>query len=184
MNTLLLYATREGQTARVAERLAGHLQALGQEVTLRNAAQGDGREVRRPEAFDLLVFGASMHAGGLEKELRAYLREHAKAIAGVPRALFVVLLSAATRDPEARREALEDARRKIDAQLSVPFDDVEFIAGALKYSRYPRPLRWLMHRIAAQAGTETSTDRDYEFTDWAQVRDYARRLAARGTPAS
>jgi len=179
MKVLLLYATREGQTALVAERLAGHLRALGQEVQLNDAAGGNDVA---PEAFDLLLFGASMHAGGLEKELRGYPAEHAGVIGGRPRALFVVLLSAATADPEARRVALADARRKIDAQLAVSFDDVEFIAGALTYSRYPRPLRWLMHRIAAQAGTETRTDRDYEFTDWEQVRDYARRLVAKPLP--
>jgi menaquinone-dependent protoporphyrinogen oxidase len=51
------------------------------------------------------------------------------------------------------------------------------IAGALKYSRYPLPLRWLMKRIAAKAGGDTDTSRDYEYTDWAQVEAYARRLA-------
>ena len=169
MKFLLLYATREGQTEKVAERLAAHLTELGHEVALRNAAGPKGDSAPGPEPFDRLVFGASMHAGGLEKELRSYLTEHAEQIRERPRALFVVLLSAATEAADARATALADARRKVDAQLAVPFDDVEFIAGALRYSRYPRPLRWLMRRIAAQAGTITTTDRDYEFTDFSRV---------------
>jgi menaquinone-dependent protoporphyrinogen oxidase len=50
------------------------------------------------------------------------------------------------------------------------------IAGALRYSRYPLPLRWFMRRIAKQAGGDTDTSRDYEYTDWGRVDDYARRL--------
>jgi menaquinone-dependent protoporphyrinogen oxidase len=61
-------------------------------------------------------------------------------------------------------------------QLEVTFDDVEMIAGALRYSKYPLPLRWLMRRIAKQAGGDTDTSRDYEYTDWEQVDGYARRL--------
>ena len=62
-------------------------------------------------------------------------------------------------------------------QLSVVFDDVEMIAGALVYSKYSRLLKWLMKRIAASAGNSTDTSRDYEYTDWQQVERYAARLS-------
>ena len=51
------------------------------------------------------------------------------------------------------------------------------IAGALAYSRYPLPVKWLMKRIAKQAGQSTDTSQDYEYTDWKQVALYAKRLA-------
>ena len=117
-----------------------------------------------------------MHAGGLEKELVGYVNSHADRIGSMPRFLFVVLLSAATKDPELREQSLADARRKIDEQLRVDFDDVELIAGALMYSRYPLPLKWLMQRIAKKAGEGTDTNRDYEYTDWRQVERYAMRI--------
>jgi menaquinone-dependent protoporphyrinogen oxidase len=34
-----------------------------------------------------------------------------------------------------------------------------------------------MRRIASEAGEETETSRDYEYTDWEQVERYAARLA-------
>jgi menaquinone-dependent protoporphyrinogen oxidase len=173
---LLLYATREGQTEKIAERLAAHLRNAGATVVLVNATDEHATaDLDLPE-FDRLVFGASMHAGGLEAEIVRFIDAHSAEIGRLPRSLFVVLLSAANRDPAQRAEALEDARSKIARQLAVGFEDVELIAGALTYSRYSWPLKWLMQRISRQAGGDTDTSRDYEYTDWDQVAAYAERL--------
>lgn len=173
---LVLYATREGQTAKVAERIAGHLTAAGAEVSLVDAANTLTADALELERFDRLVFGASMHAGGLEKELVDFVNGCEEAIRRQARSLFVVLLSAAAKDPALREEWLGDARNKIESQLRVPFEHVEMIAGALRYSKYPLPLRWMMRRIARKAGGDTDTGRDYEYTDWEQVQRYAQAL--------
>ncbi len=60
--------------------------------------------------------------------------------------------------------------------MEVSFDRVEMIAGALMYSKYPGPLKWVMRRIARQAGEDTDMSHDCEYTNWQQVADYARRL--------
>ncbi len=178
-NVLIIFATREGQTEKVARRLSEHFEQAGADITLVNAAADLASLKQNLASFDLLVFGASMHAGGLEKEIVQFINQHADEIAERPRSFFLVLLSAAATDPQQKAEWLADARSKIDAKLNVPFDDCEMIAGALAYSRYSRPIRWIMQRLARQAGAETDTSRDYEFTDWRQVEAYARRLLAR-----
>lgn len=170
---LIVYATREGQTAKIAERIAAHVESAGASVTVIDAASHVDAD---PGEFDFLVFGASMHAGGLERELVDYVRHHARTISGKRRSFFLVLLSAATRDRDMREASLADARRKADSQLAVSFDDFEMIAGALAYSKYPLPLKWLMRRISRKSGGDTDTSRDYEYTDWAQVERYAERL--------
>jgi menaquinone-dependent protoporphyrinogen oxidase len=118
-----------------------------------------------------------MRVAAWRRGLVQFVNARAADIRTKRRSFFLVLLSAATRDPELRSRSLADARAKMNAQLQVPFEDTEMIAGALKYSRYPLPLRWLMKRIAAKAGGDTDTSRDYEYTDWAQVEAYSRRLA-------
>lgn len=173
---LIAFATREGQTEKVANRLSEHFGRAGADVKLINAATDIETLAGNLSAFDLLVFGASMHAGGLEKEIVRFINRHADEIAERPRSFFLVLLSAAATDPQQKAEWLGDAQSKIDAALKVPFDDCEMIAGALTYSRYSRPIRWLMQRISKQAGTETDPSRDYEYTDWEQVEAYAGRL--------
>ena len=177
--TLLVYATREGQTEKVVARIAQHLRSAGREVQIVNADDRLAIEKLDLRAFDQLVFGASMHAGGLEKELVEFVNSQSQLIRDRPRSLFVVLLSAATRNPEIRARSLADARQKIEDQLRVDFDETEFIAGALMYSKYSWPLKWLMKRIAKEAGEDTDTARDYEYTDWQQVEQYAMRLLER-----
>jgi menaquinone-dependent protoporphyrinogen oxidase len=176
---LILFATREGQTAKIAKRIATDLEAAGAQVSLLDAAGREATSGIDLSAFDLLVFGASMHAGGLERELVSFINAHSRAIAALPRSLFLVLLSAATEDPELRSQWLGDALTKLNSQLEVEFSDIETIAGALRYSRYNWPMKWLMQRIARQAGADTDIHKDYEYTDWQQVADYARRLAGR-----
>ena len=171
---LILYATREGQTAKVASTLNKHLATLGVQSTAHNLEKTfDGRHLER---FDLLIFGGSMHAGGIESELVQFVNQNSTTISQRPRAFFLVLLSAATADDKLRERSLTDAEQKLTGQFEVNFEDIEFIAGALTYSKYAMPLRWLMQRIARQHGADTDLKRDYEYTDWQQVKAYAQRL--------
>lgn len=176
-SVLILYATREGQTKKIAARIAAVLTERGARVELADAADSEALSAIDPGAFDLVVIGASMHAGGLEGELVAYVNEHKEEIEQKPRSLFLVLLSAATRDPELRARWLADARERMRRQLQVTFEQPEMIAGALAYSKYGFLLKGVMKRIAAKAGEATDTSRDYEYTDWKQVEEYAARLA-------
>ena len=176
---LILFATREGQTAKVANRLFECLFEAGATVQLVDAndsAQTVGIDLTE---FDLVVCGASMHAGGLESEIVKFINRNANQIAAKPRSFFLVLLSAATKDPALRRKWLADATKKMQDQLAVRFDDCEMVAGALTYSKYTLPIRWVMKHIARQAGEATDTSQDYEYTDWDQVDRYAQRLIGR-----
>ena len=174
MKCLIIYATREGQARKVALKLAGHLTDRGVEVVTQDARKTFSLDLAD---FDHLVFGASMH-GGLEKEMRKFIENHATEIASRPRTFFLVLLSAATKDRTLREEWLHDAERKFREQVRVPFDNIEMVAGALRYSKYPLPLKWIMRRIAEKAGEGTDISRDYEYTDWNQVEALAEKILA------
>ena len=47
------------------------------------------------------------------------------------------------------------------------------VAGALLYSRYNPFKRWMMKRIVQKGGGDTDTSRDYEYTDWDDLRAFA-----------
>lgn len=181
-SALILFATKEGQTAKIAARIEKHLRGRGLATTLVNAFDLESTRQLDLSRYDLLVCGASMHVGGLEREILAFIKDNQDQIAEMKRSFFLVSLSAATKDPDLRGESLHEARNKTQAQLAVAFDDIEMVAGALPYSKYPWPLKWLMKRIAAQAGEVTDTSRDYEYTDWDQVEQYAERLCERLVP--
>ena len=175
MKLLIVYATREGQTRKIAFRLADHLRGSGAEVEVHDARRPFSLALRD---FDHLIFGASMHAGGLEKEIRDFIARHQAEISARPRSFFLVLLSAATKDKTLRDEWLRDAESKFKEQIPVVFDHFEMVAGALRYSQYPLPLKWIMQRIARQAGEGTDISQDYEYTDWDQVKNFAKTIAS------
>ena len=55
---------------------------------------------------------------------------------------------------------------------------------ALLYRQYNFFMRWVMKRIAAKAGGDTDTSRDYEYTDWNDVRAFAGQFGRMVTVAS
>jgi menaquinone-dependent protoporphyrinogen oxidase len=61
------------------------------------------------------------------------------------------------------------------------------VAGAVPFTRYGWFKKWVMRRISAKAGGGTDTSRDYEYTDWNDVRAFVNGFAAahelRATPA-
>ena len=56
-------------------------------------------------------------------------------------------------------------------------------AGALAYTKYNWFTRWVMKRIAQKAGGDTDTSRDHEYTNWPDVRNFAREVASEAAEA-
>ena len=101
---LIFYATSEGYTGRVAERIAKRLQDQGHRVESQRAdASGMRLDLERYEG---VIVGASVHYGRHPGHLRALLRKHRPELAARPGAFFSVSLSAATTPHRARRYGL------------------------------------------------------------------------------
>lgn len=170
--TLILYATTEGHTARIAQRIELALRDQGHTVETRPANALSDLD---PSAYDGVIVGASIHYGRHPRYLRALVRRHRNALATRPGAFFSVSLSAG--GPGAKPAA---AQRYLDAFLRQsgwqPQQTASF-AGALQYSRYGVWKRLLMRMIVGFAGGDTDTTRDYEYTDWNAVERFAGRYA-------
>ena len=154
-DALVLYASVEGHTERIAQRIASRLRAQGHHV-----------DVARAEApldasrYDGVIIGASVHYGHHPAWLARRLR--ALGLDGRRSAFFSVSLGAKQRYA---KKFLHKARWR--PSLTAVF------AGALKYSRY-RPFKRLVVRaFAAIGGHDTDTSRDYEYTDWQAVERFS-----------
>src|SRR5205823_4374165 len=87
----VIYATREGHTAKIAARIAAGLHDRGF-----RAALFDVKEER--PAIDLhqcdgVVLAASVHAGKHEPEMVEFVRKHAPRLGAIPSAFISVTLS-------------------------------------------------------------------------------------------
>ncbi len=174
---LLLYATVEGQTARIAERIAHTLRKQGHSVDMLPAdtAQAD------PAAYDGVMVGASIHYGHHPAYLRTLIRRHANALAARPCAFFSVSLSAG--GPRPKPEAAQRYMDKFLRQTGWQPQLTASLAGAVKYSVYGPIKRRVMIVFVGLGGGETDTSRDYEYTDWDAVERFADAYAQGLKPA-
>jgi menaquinone-dependent protoporphyrinogen oxidase len=173
--TLILYATTEGHTARIVERIAQRLRDKGHTVEAHRAdVIPAGVDLA---AYDGVIFGASIHYGHHPGYLRALVRRLRAALADRPSAFFSVSLSAGGPGarPEAAQRYLETFLRQADWH---PPQTATF-AGALQYSKYGTFKKLLMRLIVGYAGGDTDTTRDYEYTDWDAVERFAAVFAKR-----
>ena len=172
---LLLYASTEGQTALIAERMARTLCAQGHSVELL-PADADRARVD-PAAYEGVIVGASIHYGHHPAYLRALVRRHISALAARPSAFFSVSLSAGGPRPKpaAAQRYIDKFLRKTGWQPQL----VASIAGAVKYSLYGPIKRRVMIVFVGLGGGETDTSRDYEYTDWGAVERFAGEFAQR-----
>lgn len=172
---LILHATIEGQTARVAARIAQYLRDRGHAV---ESIRADSAPVG-PEfaAFDAVIVGASVHYGRHPDHLRALVRRHRAALASRRSAFFSVSLSARSK-PQAAQRYVQKFLRQAGWQ---PRQTATF-AGALPYSEYATWKRWLMIAFVGFAGGDTDASRDYEYTDWHAVDRFAEAFARSLSP--
>lgn len=182
MKAAIFYATREGQTRRIAARIAADLRAHGAEVDLidvRGAGPLDWSQ------YSSACLAASVHLGHHEREMVAFAKQHRAQLERLAAAFVSVTLSeAGAEDPKRteaeRQRAAADVQRMIDVfvqQTGWRPARTLAVAGALAYSRYNVIVRFIMKRIARKAGAPTDASSDYEFTNWAAVDRFAEQLA-------
>ena len=173
---VLLYASVEGQTKLIAERIARTLREQGHGVDLvPTNAQADFA------AYDGVIIGASIHYGHHPADLRTLVRRRRDTIAARPNAFFSVSLSAGGPRPKpaAAQRYIDKFLRKTGWRPQL----VASMAGAVKYSVYGPIKRRVMIVFVGLGGGETDTSRDYEYTDWPAVERFAGEFARRLQPA-
>jgi menaquinone-dependent protoporphyrinogen oxidase len=163
MRVLIVYGSTQGQTHKIAEFVADRWRGRGHEVAVFDAARI--ALAVDPLRYDATLVAASLHAGGYQRAVARFAKEHAVALSSGPSAFLSVSLSAAGNDASDRAGlALCDEEFFFKAGWRPAH--VHHAAGALAYSRYNFLLRWFMTRIARRRGASTDTSRDCEFTDY------------------
>ena len=184
----VLYATREGQTRRIAERVAAVLRARDFTVDVIDVA----REL--PTDFDPARYAGALlaspiHIGKHESAMIGFVKKWRAALESMPCTFLSVSLSQAgvedvNATPERRARTAANVKKTIDdflRQTRWHPTRVHPVAGALLYRQYGVALRLLMRFIAKVAGGSTDTSRDHEYTDWKAVERYAAEMAAEAT---
>ena len=170
---LIAYGTSEGQTAQIADHLAGVIRGRGLEVEALDLKQFKDVSVA---GYDAVIIGGSVHMGKHQEDVVNFVRKNRVDLERLPSAFFSVSLAAHGDEAEAEGYvvAFEKETGWHPAQVAL-------FAGALPYTHYGFLKRHLMKKIAADkpGSLGTDTSRDYVYTDWDEVSRFTEAFLER-----
>jgi menaquinone-dependent protoporphyrinogen oxidase len=170
----IFFATSEGQTRLIAQRIAEHLRAWGIDsfaIDVGSAA-ADVVDWSRVRA---VAIGASVHNQRFQDLAAAFIRTYRAELSAHPSVFFSVSLGTAS----IKQELVDDARHlaeEFPPSLGWHPSAVWCLGGALAYRSYGFLRRMMMRAAATSGGWPTDTSRNYDFTDWNEVELLAHRI--------
>ena len=169
---LVVFHTSEGQTEKIAERIASVLQERGVAVEVSEVESAPA-----PDGYDGVVVGDSIHAVKHSRAMIRYLEAHVRTLNAMPAAVFQVSLTSANPDAEHTATAHALVQELFDR---TGFDPgiVGLFAGALVYTQYGWFKRHVMRAIVKREGGDLDMSHDHEYTDWAAVDRFANDVGA------
>jgi menaquinone-dependent protoporphyrinogen oxidase len=171
---LIVYGTTDGHTRKIAAVLASTLEEAGCDADIWHA-QDRAPDVD-PAAYAGVIVAASVHRGAYQKAMGEWARRHGSVLSVKPSAFISVCLAVRETRPDAQAECQETVTKFLTAAGWRPAT-YRIVAGAVPFTRYGWLKRWMMKRHQAKVGGDTDTSRDWEYTDWDELRAFARDFA-------
>ena len=168
---LIVYATVEGHTRKIAAFLAKEADKLGFLAVLHNAAEDAARV--HPTNFEKVIVLSPVHMDKHHSAIEQFLADEAPSLRDDNSALLSVSVSAAG-EAEDRYLAWEYTRTLL-ASLSWRPAYVEIVPGALKPTENDFFKRWAMRRLAHKKRVPIKGG-DYEYTDWQELSRFINRF--------
>ncbi|MDD2693569.1 MAG: menaquinone-dependent protoporphyrinogen IX dehydrogenase [Candidatus Gracilibacteria bacterium] len=168
--TLIIYATTDGHTQKIAGVIRDTLESMDHEVDVRNVLE----EPVDLTGYDKIIVGSSIRYGYHHKSIVKWIDAHAEELSQRKNAFFSVNLVARKSEkctPETNpyvRKFL--AKIKWKPQLSAVF------AGKLDYNIYNWFDAFMIRLIMRMTGGPLETPEPIEFTDWEQVKKFAEEV--------
>ena len=160
---LVVYASRHGQTEKVARRIVDVAEEEGvaaEMIALRNA--------RCVDDFTDVIVAGSVYFGRHSWYLARFVRRNRTALEGRHTA-FVTVCGETELGPTFVANFLR--------KTAWAPDTTAVFAGAMSFTRYGWLMRMMTRHVAAERGI-TDMSRDYESTDWLAVETFAREFVA------
>jgi menaquinone-dependent protoporphyrinogen oxidase len=171
----IVYGTGHGHTATIARHMAKVLAGAGHTVDTVDAN-------RMPRNTDLsqyrgIIVGANVRAGRHNPGVARFVRRNRPLLERVPSAFFSVSLTAASTKPE-EKEKIEKIVAGFLEETGWRPAKAGIFAGALLYTKLGRLQALLWSRIIKLSGFGADISRDYDYTDWQGVTEFAKAFAS------
>lgn len=174
MKVLVVYESKYGQSAKIAEHIAKSARSRGYLATATEVGFAGDVDLATQDAIFVV---APVYFSRHPKSIRHFLTRRAALLSMIPGAFVSVSGAAANPHPEARAEARSIAEalcRRAGWRPKV----IATVGGAMAYPRYNWLVRAVIKRISARKGGPTDTTRIHETTNWKEVEGVVEAVLA------
>ncbi|GAA4652337.1 menaquinone-dependent protoporphyrinogen IX dehydrogenase [Kistimonas scapharcae] len=169
---LLLYASHDGQTKKIAQAIAAELSQQGLIVQCQSINEN---AVVNLNHYNSVLIGSPIRYGHHLPEVFDFIRQHESFLNTHTSGFFSVNLTA--RKPEKNRPETNPYLQKFLSKITWKPGFTGVMAGSLLYSRYRWFDRVMIQLIMKMTGGNTDASKDIEYTDWTAVRQFAQDYA-------
>ena len=171
MNILIVYASTEGQTKKIAEFLKFEAGKLKHNAVICNV----DADPQSPATFDAVLIAASVHSEKYQPAIQHYIAKHKLALNLLHSGFISVSLTATTMDKQLWRELKNNTSDLLkDAGWKPRM--VEYVAGALLNTQYDYFKKFIVRVIAKKAKANKSKSQDTEYTDWNKLQQFLKNF--------
>lgn len=163
MKVLIIYATVEGQTGKIARFAADHIRELGHEVLL---ADADEPSEIAFDGVDAVILAGPVHQRRHPKTFEALIKASKTDLEQRRTLLMSVSLSAAF--PEGLGEA-RDYLIEMEMRTGFKPDTEMLVAGAVRISQYDYFATQVVRHVVLRGRDHDLSAGEHEFTDWQAV---------------
>lgn len=172
---LLLFATTDGQTLRICQRLQQVAQAKDLEVSLLPVKDWAGIDLA---PFDKIVVGASIRYGKHSPLVHDFVKQRRAVLAAKRCAFFSVNVVA--RKPEKNQPHNNPYLLKFLKKTQWQPQQLAVFAGKIDYPKLGALDRNMIRFIMWVTNGPTDPTGTFEFTDWARVDAFGKEIADMG----
>jgi menaquinone-dependent protoporphyrinogen oxidase len=148
-SVLIVFGTRYGQTAKIAQYVSDRLTLSGFASTI--ASVDAMPRTLSVELFDGVIVGSPVFFGHHLRKIFDFVRSHVDALDAVPCVFFSVSGSAASQ-ASAERTAARQTVAKFLRETGWHPAITETVGGAMAFTKYNFFTRWVIRRISAKRG--------------------------------
>lgn len=168
--TAILYASVDGQTLKISNKIKEVLRQNDQDVDLFSIDDFNEELVH----YDKLIIGASIRYGVHSKKVIEFINTNKQQLEAIKTAFFSVNLVA--RKPEKNAPHTNPYVIKFFKTIDWKPTMVEVFAGKLDYQKYPFFDRIMIQFIMWMTKGPTNSNAKIEYTNWDRVEAFAKRL--------
>lgn len=165
MKVFIGYATKEGQSRRIARHIADFAFDTGHSVEISSLHDASDLDLGR---FDTVILIAPIHTGHYPKALSQFVSFYSEQLAQTETRFVSVSLAAAGYDAEDWRglEHIVDDLREATGWTP---SETKHVAGAYMPSKYDILTGFIMRRILASRDPDANLSHDKEYTNWVEL---------------